>query len=286
MIHEPFFIIGNPRSGTSLFRLMLNSHEHLLVPPECGFLQWWHSKYQNWSADNSKSYDDISTYVNDLLTSKKIDDWNLEKKDLVDRIIKARPNTYGELSLIVYLSYNKSSKSILKIGDKNNYYIDHLATLDGIYPEAKYVHIVRDGRDVACSYLALNKLKSDSKYKPNLSSTIGAIASDWNSNLNRIITHLEHRDHLTIKYEDLIINTKHTLKQVSDFLQVDYSDQMLNYYKHDHNDEPKSTLDWKTKTLEPPDKTNLNKFHTLLTAEQIRVFNELNRDLLDKFNYE
>ena len=41
------FIIGNPRSGTSLFRIMLSCHPEIIVPPECGFIQWWHDKYQN-----------------------------------------------------------------------------------------------------------------------------------------------------------------------------------------------------------------------------------------------
>jgi hypothetical protein len=45
------FIIGNPRSGTSLLRIMLNSHSSMVVPPECGFIQWWYQKYKDWPSN-------------------------------------------------------------------------------------------------------------------------------------------------------------------------------------------------------------------------------------------
>ena len=56
-----FFILGNPRSGTTLLRLMLNSHPKLGVPPECGMIQWWNEKYKN------KNLQDVyDTFINDI----------------------------------------------------------------------------------------------------------------------------------------------------------------------------------------------------------------------------
>jgi len=61
------FILGNPRSGTSLLRLMLNANTHIVSPPESGFLHWWYKKYNAWStADNSK--ENIAAFVKDLST--------------------------------------------------------------------------------------------------------------------------------------------------------------------------------------------------------------------------
>lgn len=51
---EPVFIIGSPRSGTTLLRLMMNSHPRIVVPPECGFAVWWYEKYQHWKGGRSQ----------------------------------------------------------------------------------------------------------------------------------------------------------------------------------------------------------------------------------------
>lgn len=44
----PIFILGNPRSGTTLLQLMLACHPRLAVPPECGFALWLYDRYGDW----------------------------------------------------------------------------------------------------------------------------------------------------------------------------------------------------------------------------------------------
>ena len=45
----PVFVLGSPRSGTTLLRLMLTCHRHIVVPPECGFCVWLYPQFQDWS---------------------------------------------------------------------------------------------------------------------------------------------------------------------------------------------------------------------------------------------
>jgi len=47
MIINPIFIIGNPRLGTSLLRVILNAHPNLVIPPECGFAMWLYPQFKN-----------------------------------------------------------------------------------------------------------------------------------------------------------------------------------------------------------------------------------------------
>lgn len=281
----PFFILGNPRSGTSLFRLMLNSHPNIVVPPESGFLQWWYDKFKDWSLKNSLNIDEIEEYVDDILSSKKIEDWNLEREKIVSSIFELKPKNYGELSTLIYLNYN-SDKSIFRIGDKNNYYIHHLSTINSIYPWAKYIHLIRDGRDVACSYINMKSMKIDSVYKPRLNSNINNIAIEWHENILKIDSFLQSRIHLTIKYEDLLESPILILKKVCDFLEEPFHKQMLDFYKPEINDEPTSTREWKMKTLEPIDKKNSKKYIKLLSKEDINIFNKINDKTLSKYGYE
>jgi len=56
---------------------MLNSQKSIVIPPECGFIQWWFDRYRNW---NSRS--NLAEFIEDLKTSKKIETWELDFEGL------------------------------------------------------------------------------------------------------------------------------------------------------------------------------------------------------------
>lgn len=285
---SPFFILGNPRSGTSLLRLILNSHPAVVVPPESGFLQWWYKKYGNWDITDTLDKKKVVGYVEDVLTSRKIENWDLDRDELISSILRSEPRNYSELSTIVYLNYKRKllPNDRVIVGDKNNYYIRHLETLHLIYPQSKYIHLVRDGRDVACSYRSLASLKTESEYKPQLSSDIEEIALEWSQNVERIDAYLTNKERIKIRYEDLLSNAKNTLSGICSFLGVPYCEQMLGYHRPELNDEPISTRDWKMKTLEPIDASNTKKYPELLSQDEIATFNKIGSRTLANNGYE
>jgi hypothetical protein len=287
---EKVFILGNPRSGTSLFRLMLNAHPQIISPPECGFLHWWYIKYKDWNITYN-SCNKINEFINDLKSSKKIENWNLDFGKLHQKIIQQNPENYEDLSEIVYLIFaEQKGKKPTIIADKNNYYIHHLNDLNEIWPSAKYILVIRDGRDVACSYLNIEKLITNSPYKPKLSNDISTIAKEWVANNNNIIDFIDSfgaNRGLIVRYEDVVTNPKFFLTQVCEFLGVDFNPEMLTYYIKNatQHDEPSSTLDWKMKTLEKPDENNIGKFKTELAHKDCQEFNAIAKKILQKFNY-
>jgi len=276
-----FFILGNPRSGTTLLRLILNNHPLIGVPPESGFLQWWYKKYYNWSEVDTKNDTKVNLFLDDILSSKKIEDWQLNRHNLKNSILSKNPKNYPEIITTIYEFYT-NNKSI--IGDKNNYYINHLEELNLIFPNVKYIHLIRDGRDVACSYKNINKLNPNLKYIPKVSSNIVDIANEWNNNIITIENFIQNHNSITIRYEDLISNPVETLMKVCNFLDVEYESDMLKYYQN--NDEPLSTLHWKKKTKETIDKQNKKKYLSLLSYEEINRFNEIADKTLKKFKYD
>lgn len=280
-----FFILGNPRSGTSLFRLMLNAHPEIICPPESGFMHWWWGKYKNWNQSNNNEKD-IQAYINDILKSKKIETWNFDRDVLHDLIIESQPVNYRELTTLVYLNYQQNDVTEIKyIGDKNNYYINYINDLIEIWPDAYFIHLVRDVRDVYCSYLEVNNLVTDSPYKPTLSSNPSEVANDWLINNVEIekVKKIKPDRYYFLRYEDLILDTKNTLKKLCDFLNIEFSKKLLNYYINGSktNLEPKETLDWKTKTKEKPDTSKVNRFKSELS---IAILNEINKSVGSKLN--
>lgn len=288
---SPFFILANPRSGSSLFRIICECNKNLTVPPESGFLLWWHKKYSAYSINDLHNKAFIDQLIVDILSSKKIETWELSKDKLTEFIIKNQPQDYASLASLVYYFYAYSRGKSPKIwGDKNNYYIQHLDKLLSLYPKAKFIHLIRDGRDVACSYRDLKKLKSTSVYAPNLPFDIIEIANEWVTNIKKIdafTSQLPKSQSLALKYEDVVSNLHKSAQQVCDFLAVDFDTNMLSYYTHNKNLalEPKQTLDWKKKTLQRPDISNIGKYLKELSEEKIADFDSIAKPVLKQYGY-
>lgn len=288
----PLFILGNPRSGTSLFRIMLTSHPNICIPPECGFIQWWFTKYKNWSIHDSSNPIEIAKYIEDLASSKKIETWNLDYTELNQLIITSKPKNYAELSLSVLQQFcDQQNKNAIYLGDKNNYYIHHLDVIKQIFPLAKYIAIIRDGRDVACSYKNINILKTTSKYKPILPSDIESIAKEWGKNNKAILNFGEtigSENFCYIKFEDLLTDSEVILKSICDFLNIDFSINMLKYAELNKTNklEPDQLMDWKKKTYLAPDATGISKYKMELTEKDIEIFQSINSELLGLLGYD
>jgi hypothetical protein len=281
-----FFVIGNPRSGTTLFRVMLNSHRDITIPPECGFALWLYERFRN--AD-FLSLETLESFIVELSKAKKFETWHLSVSELNEFIISQHPRTYQDVVWLIYQFYSLKHRGRVTqlIGDKNNFYIHYLNELEQFSPNSKRVCIVRDGRDVACSYKNLSQKKIDSTYAPNLASDIEKIASEWVENNTLIKNEVANGAHL-IRYEDLLLNPVSELSKVCEFLGLEFDPAMLDYYQTEakQQSEPTEFLQWKSKILEKPDTQNIGKFKSILSKQEISVFDEVAQHLLDEFGYE
>jgi len=256
---------------------MLNSHPNICVPPECGFVQWLYPK----------DIKDVDAFVAALSRCKKIETWNMDLKALTCHLRVLQPNTYADMCESVYRFY-AAGKDLKIWGDKNNYYIAHLDILEAVFPATKYVHLVRDGRDVACSYRNVMKKDMKSIYAPHLDTDLGKIAKEWTKNVLTVESHLDRvadDRHITLRYEDLITDPAGTLRSTCAFLDVDYSEEMLNFYLEGKHDEPAASMEWKLKTKRPVDQSSKQRYITELSAHEFQEFNRTAGDTLRRFGY-
>ncbi len=288
---QPFFILANPRSGSSLLRIICDCNSHITIPPECGFLEWLYEEFKEWSENDCEDEGRVEQLVEAIVKSKKFYTWRVDTDTLKARIKNRKPATYQEVVEEVYLTYGSQRKGeIKKWGDKNNYFIDRLEKIDTIFPEAKFVHLLRDGRDVATSYLQMSDLETSSEFIPKLSSSIQEIATEWDENNKKIEAFLSSKDssnQFVIRFEDLLENTEEELIRLCAFLEVPFDKEMLEYYRINEKFqlEPSETIDWKTKTLEKPDKKAIGKYLQLFSPEEIESFNQIAKSTLIKHRY-
>jgi len=285
----PIFIIGNPRSGTTLLRLMLTCHRNIVIPPECGFVIWWYDKYKNWNSDFTEQQ--LEEYLDDLFYSKKIETWHLQRELLRQFLLEKKIDTYSALVSSIYEFFAKQQKkSFKRWGDKNNFHLKHIETIFRLFPEARFIHIIRDGRDVACSYKNLSKMKSKSMYAPKLPAGISEIAKEWTENIKRIRKSFEKIGWdkvIEIRYEDLVTVPEQTLKSVCTFLKEHYDSSMLDFYilNKEKELEPMEFLKWKGKILEKVTASQIQKYKKCLSMKELRIFNSIATDVVTIYKY-
>lgn len=288
MMCNPFFIIGNPRSGTTLLRLMLTNNKDLLVPPECGFAVWLYSKY---AEANFLQLETLKKFVDDVHASRKFDTWNIQKHELFESLAKSEPKSYMEAVASVYLCYGQTlCRTFKRWGDKNNYYLHHISELNEIFPKAQFIHIIRDGRDVACSYREVNRKFIDNIYAPKLPDNIVSITEEWRNNINEItrsLSNLGNNMSTEVRFTDLVMMPEKTLQRLSSFLGVEYDSSMLNYHvvNKKRKLEPEKFIAWKEKTLLPPQHTTIGRYIKDLSSDEIETFESIAGDILQKYKF-
>ena len=266
-----FYILGNPRSGTTLLRLMLTTNDEINIPPEAGFSVWL---YENTNLNENFT---IDNFLVELKKTKKIDNYDICFNELRDFMYQNNVvDLISAFSLVYKFNTIKQGKHNALIGDKNNFFINHLDTLNNISPNAKYIHIIRDGRDVACSYRELMNKKIESIHAPILSQDISEIAKEWSENILSIKEFTDTKNSIVVRLEDLIEYP---------VLNVKFDAKMLEFYKNKKDYEPKEYEQWKQKNKLPIINDNY-KFKKLLRKNEIMTFQNIAKSELLNYGYE
>jgi hypothetical protein len=230
---------------------------------------------------------DTDAFIAALKQCRKIETWNMDLDALARHLRAIQPDTFAGMCESVYCFY-ANGKDLKVWGDKNNYYVAHIAILERVFPSALYIHLVRDGRDVACSYRKVMNLNAASIYAPKLPTQLGQIAEQWANNVLTVESHFEGiatDRHITVRYEDLVDDPSRVLSSICSFLGVPYSGEMLDYHKAGKHDEPPETMEWKMETRRRVDPSNKHRYSKELSAQELLEFNRTARDALCRFEY-
>lgn len=281
----PIFVIGNPRSGTTLLRLMLTAHPNIGIPPESGWLIELYDRYNQQTLEGKT----VKAFIDDLLSVPKIEEWHLDREELLARLECLTPMDYSAAAEEIYRFYLEKQGPKSRWGDKNNYYLNHIDKLAMLFPEAQFLHIVRDGRDVACSYRDLSQ--ATGRYAPTLPSGICEAAIHWTNNIGRIeksLAHIGSQRSFTIRYEDLVSEPEATLTRVCAFLDEDFDEGMLAFdeLNKSENLEPEIYMSWKALTRHPLTAARVGRWQREMFQEDQLLFELVANKTLRTYDYE
>ena len=114
--------------------------------------------------------------------------------------------------------------------------IRHLDFLTGFFPDAFYVHITRDGRDVSMSQMAKRgSFFSDLKEYRQLSyANVFKRWVDWERRV-RSLLHQGNLRVIHVRYEDLVVDPAYELRRIADFLEIPFEPGMVDYATKSHD---------------------------------------------------
>ncbi len=271
----PFpFIVARGRSGTTLLRAMLDSHPRMAVPPESHFLVTMGRRRRRYEVGDRFMVD---RFAGDLSQQYGFRRWDLEVEVVRKRLIRAGVSTYPEAIREVFSLYaERYGKD--RYAEKTPMNIIHLPFLAKAFPEAVFIHLIRDGRDVALSYL-------DTDFGVD---SVAEAAIYWRRFVakgRRDGERLASR-YLEVRYEDLVSDPERVLRSICEFVSLPYDPVMLSYPRHADQLLTRTSREEHHQRLRLPPTAGLRDWRVEMDPQDLQLFEALAGDLIEELGYE
>lgn len=266
---------------------MLDSHPELAMPPETGFIP---EMIEAARADGATP----ETVLEAVASHRKWGDFQMAQDELMERWRGIEPLRARPVVRAFYELYAEGQRKP-RWGDKTPGYTMHIAQISRVLPEARFIHLIRDGRAVTHSRkttLALHPVEME------------RLAKRWRHRVRRARragSNVEY--YLEIRYERLVHEPEEVLRLVCDFIELPWDPEMLDY--HERSGERLAELDrdvpaWKGRphrtaesrlglheqTTKPLDATRIDRWRDEMSPEDLATFEREAGDLLVELGYE
>ena len=287
-----FFIFGRPRSGTTLLTQLFNAHPNVRIAPEYPimlFLYQRFKKVKNWDEATIRSFVDHAFY-NSRFNNQRVDKLKIDKDFIISELLKYKEIGSIQLFLksINYYAYSVYYKEeTLLIGDKNPVYSIFANRFRKIFPEAKFICIIRDYRD---NFISIRKLaeKEVAVEAPELSLQVGR----WRYFV-RLFLKCKRRfpdKYYILRYEDLVTEQESTFRSLCDFLGIAYDPSVFDFYKKkDETVKAYANPVWEKfheNLFKPINTGRMDTWRNVLSDKQVRLADQIAGNYADRLGYE
>jgi Sulfotransferase family len=278
------FIVGVPRSGTTLLRLMLDAHPELTIPPETHFLpRVIRACRQRASPER---------VVRVVARHRRWEDFGIEPEQYLARLREIEPLEAGPAIRAFYELYAERAGKP-RWGDKTPGYAIKMRRIQRALPEARFIHLIRDGRDVV--------LSRESKTRRPL--PVDVAAKRWKRRVMATRNRSEGVAYTELRYEALVTDPEASLRQVCELIELPFDPAMLDY--HEGAEERLSEIDRELpasrgherleagprlaahgRVSQPPSAERIGAWRSEMPPADQAAFEEVAGDLLAELGYE
>jgi Sulfotransferase family len=278
------FIVSVARSGSTLLRLMLDSHPEMAIPNSTDFIP-------QLAAAWARAEEPARSLLELLHSSTRWRDWHIDYDDLQSAVEAMEPFTLaGGIRLFYSLYARRFGKQ--HWGDKTPGYVLHMPVISGLLPEARFVHVIRDGRDVALSLMR-------TWWAPP---TVADAARQWCDRIARARADAAQFPdrYLELRYENLVRDPQRELANVCRFVGLEPHPSMLAYHAraaarladlHEHPRPGGGMVSGDERRAihallhQPPDPSRAGAWRRSMSLAERDEFEEIGGDLLAELGY-
>jgi hypothetical protein len=273
-VNPYLFVVGCPRSGTTMLRRMLDAHPSIAMTRETH----WIPKFVP-PGDGHVTPE----LVAELCEHPKFAKLRLSREE-VERAGAGSP-LYATFVAALFDRYGEKAGKPL-VGDKTPGYVRAIPLLHWLFPHARFVHLVRDGRDVCLSALGWEPKQAGfrRRFPTWADAPVATCALWWSSQVlpgrqagRELPPGLYHE----VRYDELAAKPEATLRALCAFLGVDYSDTMARY--HEGRASHKPGLSAKKAWLPPT--VGLRNWQTQMADDEVGEFESVAGDALEELGF-
>lgn len=276
-----FFIIGRPRSGTTLIRTLFDAHPEVNIPIECAYISDLRKHYEKITTWDKKI---LMEFYNDLIVQFRFNNWHADNEKVKAALLQCEgENPFSTICKVVHSSYpSLFKKSEFKLlGDKNPIYSIYTKKLIKIFPKAKFIFIYKDYRD---NFVSMKKAKFGLPVVP-------IQVYQWKYFYRKVLKHsnANPENFLFVKYEELVNNPEIHVKMIFDFVGLPYQSSVLDFHKKKDEfiDTYGLAAEGKHKSLmNPINNSRVGIWKNMLTKKQIHMADMTAGTLADQLGYE
>jgi sulfotransferase family protein len=269
-VPPPLVILGVSRSGTTLLRVMLDRNSQLAVPDESFFVPLL--------ADRHVLRVDADDFLDDVRRLKTVQEWAVPLERLRSRLTDRMP--IARAIAAIYEVYAEEQGKP-RWGDKTPMYMRHLRLLRRLFPGAQYVHLIRDGRDAAVSFLSMPEgVAFETWAHPRKPADFAALWRTEVAAARRLGRRLGPDRYLEVRYEELVSEPEAVLGRICSFARLPHEPGMTDYSGSVSEDKPHQ------QSLRRPLTAGLRDWHAQMSPRDVGAFEGVAGDLLRELGYE
>jgi hypothetical protein len=275
------FIVGCPRSGTTLLQRILDAHPDLAVCPETFWIPYYFKRQIGLTPEGLVTPE----LVGRLFEYYKFYRMKVCREELERLCAGSGPIHYATFVTRLFDLYGEIRGKPLA-GDKTPDYVHNIRTLHALWPTAKFVHLIRDGREVALSALnwkrKLARLASLFPTWPEDPVVTAALWWEWHVRHGREAGQLLGPErYYEVRYEALVADAAKEMRQLCAFLGLPFRETMLHF--HEGRARTASGLD--AKNAWQPITPGLRDWRSQMPPAEQECFELAVADLLDELDY-
>ena len=286
------FVVGVPRSGTTLLRLMLDAHPQVAIPAETHFLPRVIKTWKRLEREGEPREARVRACVELMTSHRRWPELEVDAAALEAHLAGIRAPELADVARSVHVVH-AAQLSKPRWGDKTPGYLTRMRAIARAVPEARFVHVVRDGRDVALSLSA-------AAWGPD---EVGDAARLWERRIRtarRQARRLPAR-YTEVRFEELVEDPESVLRRVAGFAALEWDDAMLAHHERAEERLAASTRERVTAVgdvltseergrqhalaAQPPRGDRVGRWRSQLTSRDLEAFEGPAGRLLDELGY-